>query len=212
MSSAKQEQGRTIMKILVVEECYYTRSGISEFLKKNDNVENIEIVNSPSINEAIDIVARFSPDIILVNLTHYCHHSSYCSHLQKFITLVGNTRIYIYLNSDYPYCENHIALKNNTFILAKKNLPYLLNKLSQITLQEIQKHRATIDECCSIFSPQEHKVIDYWMKEAPNYRISQKLNISNSTVYSHKRHIAEKIKVHNRIELCFIYNIFKYLY
>uniref|UniRef100_UPI0036DAF7EF LuxR C-terminal-related transcriptional regulator n=1 Tax=Photorhabdus sp. RM322S TaxID=3342825 RepID=UPI0036DAF7EF len=200
------------MKILVVEECYYTRSGIIEFLKKNDNVEDIEVVDSPSINDSIDIVARFSPDIVLANLTHYCHHSSYCSNLQKFITLIDNTRIYIYLNSAYPYCENYITLKNNAFILAKKSLPYLLNKLSKITLQEIQKHQMTIDEHCSIFSPQEHKIIDYWMKEIPNYQISQKLNISNSTVYSHKRHITEKIKVHNRIELCFIYNVFKYLY
>ncbi|MEI9600439.1 hypothetical protein V5030_14655 [Moellerella wisconsensis] len=36
--------------------------------------------------------------------------------------------------------------------------------------------------------------------------------MSNSTVYSHKRHITAKVFVKNRIELFFIYNIFKYLY
>ncbi|MER2471779.1 LuxR C-terminal-related transcriptional regulator [Photorhabdus laumondii] len=200
------------MKILIVEECYYTRSGIREFLKKNDNVEDLEIVDSPSINEAINIVTHFTPDIVLANLTHYCHHASYCSDLQKFITLIDNTRIYIYLNSAYPYCDNYITLKDNAVILAKRNLTYLLNKISKTTLQEIQRHRAKIDQHCSIFSPQEHKVIDYWMKEIPNYQISQKLKVSNSTVYSHKRHITEKINVRNRIELCFIYNVFKYLY
>ncbi|NRN26958.1 response regulator transcription factor [Photorhabdus heterorhabditis] len=200
------------MKILVVEECYYTRSGINEFLKKNDNIEDIETTSCSSINEAIDIINRFSPDIVLANLTHYCHHTSYCSNLHKFITLLDNTRIYIYLNNPYPYCDNYIILKSNVFLLTKRNLPYLLNKLGKTTLQEIQKYREKTDECCSIFSPQEHKIINYWMKEVPNYQISQKLRISNSTVYSHKRHIAEKINVRNRIELCFIYNVFKYLY
>lgn len=38
------------------------------------------------------------------------------------------------------------------------------------------------------------------------------MGISNSTVYSQKRHIAAKVFVKNRIELFFIYNIFKYLY
>ncbi|OCQ53711.1 Transcriptional regulatory protein RcsA [Photorhabdus australis subsp. thailandensis] len=200
------------MKILVVEECYYTRSGISEFLKKNDNIEDIEIVSFSSINEAINTINRFSPDIVLANLTHYCHHASYCSNLHKFVTLLDNTRIYIYLDNPYPYCDNYITLKSNVFLLTKKNLPYLLNKLSKTTLKEIQKHREKIDGCCSIFSPQEHKIINYWMKEDPNYQISQKLKISSSTVYSHKRHIAEKINVRNRIELCFLYNVFKYLY
>ncbi|EPJ3766694.1 LuxR C-terminal-related transcriptional regulator, partial [Providencia stuartii] len=45
-----------------------------------------------------------------------------------------------------------------------------------------------------------------------NHIISKKLGISNSTVYSQKRHIVTKVYVKNRIELFFIYNIFKYLY
>ncbi|MFS1563847.1 MAG: LuxR C-terminal-related transcriptional regulator [Candidatus Arsenophonus phytopathogenicus] len=50
------------------------------------------------------------------------------------------------------------------------------------------------------------------MNAVPNHVIARKIGISNSTVYSHKRHITEKIFVNNRIELFFVYNIFKYIY
>ncbi|MBO2802470.1 response regulator transcription factor, partial [Providencia rettgeri] len=64
----------------------------------------------------------------------------------------------------------------------------------------------------SIFTIKEQNIINNWMNETPNHIISRKLGISNSTVYSQKRHIASKVFVKNRIELFFIYNVFKYLY
>ncbi|WP_244590620.1 LuxR C-terminal-related transcriptional regulator [Xenorhabdus mauleonii] len=49
------------------------------------------------------------------------------------------------------------------------------------------------------------------MLEIENHKIAKILKISNSTVYSHKRHIIEKMNLSNKIELVFIYNIFKYV-
>ncbi|PHM40280.1 LuxR family transcriptional regulator [Xenorhabdus mauleonii] len=70
---------------------------------------------------------------------------------------------------------------------------------------------SNFNEYSSIFSPQESKVIYYWMLEIENHKIAKILKISNSTVYSHKRHIIEKMNLSNKIELVFIYNIFKYV-
>ncbi|MDR5611393.1 MAG: LuxR C-terminal-related transcriptional regulator, partial [Arsenophonus sp.] len=100
---------------------------------------------------------------------------------------------------------------NQCFIMSKKILNHVLERL--IETNSILKNITYLsNDNASIFSYQEQKIIKNWMNAVPNHVIARKLGISNSTVYSHKRHITEKIFVNNRIELFFVYNIFKYIY
>ncbi|PHM29382.1 LuxR C-terminal-related transcriptional regulator [Xenorhabdus budapestensis] len=196
------------MKLLIIDECHYTRLGIIESLKENTDILSTA---AHSIQEAINILSIFSPDIILINLTYYGHHSSYCEQMKLFISLVRNTRIYIYIDKLYPWIENYIQLTNKDFILPKRNLSLLLARLKELASHDIQRYFANFNIKSSIFSQQENRIIYYWMLEIDTYKIARILNISSSTVYSHKRHIIEKIGVTNKIELLFVYNIFKYL-
>ena len=163
----------------------------------------------PTVEEATLAIQEFQPDIIIVNLTQYCRYGGHCPLLAQFIHYCTRAKVYIYLDASYPFSETPIPLTESVSILAKKHLPNLLRRLPGFSLERLGIQP---NQQASLFSPQEHKVMCYWMTEMPNYRIARKLNISGSTVYSHKRHITEKIKVRNRLELCFIYNVFKYLY
>ncbi|MBS0056067.1 LuxR C-terminal-related transcriptional regulator [Yersinia sp. Marseille-Q3913] len=194
------------MKILIIDECFYTRSGVNTYF---DSSVSLNLMDSPTVEQATLTVNDFAPDIIIVNLTKYCRFGGYCPLLEQFLSCCGQAKIYIYLDASYPFSETPIPLTDSVSILAKRYLPGLLQKLANIS-NEMRKPHSPYPS--SLFSPQEHKVMCYWMMEMPNYRIARKLNISDSTVYSHKRHITEKIKVRNRLELCFIYNVFKYLY
>ncbi|PHM37515.1 response regulator transcription factor [Xenorhabdus innexi] len=196
------------MKLLIIDECYYTRLGIIEFLKENTDTLTI---GAHSIHDAITALKLFSPDIILINLTHYGYYSSYCEHMKLFVSLAQNIRIYIYFDKPYPWTNNHIQLTNKYFIFPKRNLGLLLQRLKEIASYDIQRYFSHFNAESSIFSPQENRIIYYWMQEIGTYKIAKRLKISCSTVYSHKRHIIEKLKVTNKIELLFIYNIFKYL-
>ncbi|PHM48356.1 response regulator transcription factor [Xenorhabdus miraniensis] len=195
------------MKLLVIEECHYTRLGIIEFLKE---YTDIFLKEATSIQDAINILPVFSPDVILANLTNYGHYSYYCEQLELFISLVNEARIYTYIDKPYPFKKTPIQLTNNDFILSKKNLMMLLNRLKEMTSFDIQRYFSNFNIHSSIFSHQENRVIYYWMLEINTHKIAQILKVSNSTVYSHKRHIIEKTGVSNKIELLFIYNIFKY--
>ncbi|HGJ5857521.1 LuxR C-terminal-related transcriptional regulator [Arsenophonus nasoniae] len=196
------------MKVLIIDECYYTRLGISEYLSK---INKLQFISQDSIKSAINHINNFSPDVVLANLTHYCHHAEYCNQLQTFIEKLHNVRFYIYLDSPYPFTNRPILLKNQCFIMSKKILNYVLERL--IETNSILKNITYLsNDNASIFSYQEQKIIKNWMNAVPNHVIARKLGISNSTVYSHKRHITEKIFVNNRIELFFVYNIFKYIY
>ncbi|OTA21141.1 LuxR family transcriptional regulator [Xenorhabdus beddingii] len=195
------------MKLLIIDECHYTRLGIIEFLKENTHIFPKE---AASIHDAINILPVFSPDIILANLTHYGYHIEYCEQLNLLISLVNEARIYTYINKPYPFGKTPIQLTNNDFFLSKKNLMALLDRLKEMALFDIQHYFSHFNAHNSIFSHQENRVIYYWMLETSTHKIAKILKISNSTVYSHKRHIIEKIGVSNKIELLFIYNIFKY--
>ncbi|MDX7986011.1 helix-turn-helix transcriptional regulator [Xenorhabdus sp. 12] len=196
------------MKILIIDECHYTRLGIIEFLKVNTDILS---TGAGSICDAINIVPTFSPDIILVNLTNYGYCCEYNNQMELFISLANQARIYMYINKPYPLGENHIQLTNKDFILSKQYLTTLLGRLKKMASYDIQHYFSNFNEYSSILSPQESKVIYYWMLEIENHKIAKILKISNSTVYSHKRNIIEKMNISNKIELVFIYNIFKYV-
>ncbi|PHM60526.1 putative regulatory protein [Xenorhabdus stockiae] len=196
------------MKLLIIDECYYTRLGIIESLKENTNILT---AGMHSIHDAITTLQVFSPDIVLMNLTHYGYCSAYCEYMKLFFSLVRDRRIYIYLDKPYPWTDNHIQLTNNDFILPKRNLSLLLQRLKEIASYDIQHYFSHFNTKSSIFSPQENRILYYWMLEIGTYKIAKILKISGSTVYSHKRHIIEKLGVVNQMELLFTYNIFKYL-
>ena len=201
------------MKILIIDECFYTRSGVNTYL---NNSASLNLMDVPTVEQATFAIHNFNPEIIIVNLTQYCRFGGHCPLLAQFISCCAQAKVYIYLDASYPFSETPIPLTETVSILAKKHLPELKKSLSRASDDNSGNSGNTCNShhSChsSLFSPQEHKVMCYWMTEMPNYRIARKLNISDSTVYSHKRHITEKIKVRNRLELCFIYNVFKYLY
>ncbi|MEX6154191.1 LuxR C-terminal-related transcriptional regulator [Providencia hangzhouensis] len=197
------------MRILVIDECYYTRLGITEYLSKN---KKLEFISTGCIKEAIGFMNTNLPSIILVNLTYYCNYSDYCPTLQQLLSNTNNARFYIYINAPYPQTNNPLLLKDNYFILSKSIIIQTLDKVicDHEQIEKITKLANNIES--SIFTIKEQNIINNWMNETPNHIISRKLGISNSTVYSQKRHIASKVFVKNRIELFFIYNVFKYLY
>lgn len=192
------------MKLLVVDECCFTRIGIANHF--TDNVF-ASVKCCPDIDTALPLLASFKPNHILVNLTNYCRCTTDNQLLSAFITAAWRATVHIYLDVPYPYSESPLRIASNTFLFNKAVLPIALKTLSKIP-SELMKD----EEAHSLFSPQELTVMRYWMSEMPNYRIAKKLQISAHTVYVHKRHITEKINVRNRLEFYSLYNILRYFY
>lgn len=192
------------MKLLIVDECGFTRLGIASHF--NDNVF-ASVTCCQNIEAALPLIASFKPSHILLNLTKYCRYSENNSLLQAFIMATRTSILHIYLDAPYPYCKSPMRIACNAFLFNKAALPEALKDLRDNPVTIIN----TRDEH-SIFSPQELTVMKYWMSEMPNYRIAKKLQISSHTVYVHKRHITEKINVRNRLEFYSLYNVLRYFY
>ncbi|EIC83630.1 LuxR family transcriptional regulator [Serratia sp. M24T3] len=195
------------MKILIVEPCGYMRLGMLSVLTKN---RQIEVVDVDSLEKALVEATNLKPDIILANMTSHCHSTQTSCNINNFLKLRTTSRIYCYLDANYPESDEPITIAENFLILKKQMVNSILHRLN-----DLASTRAPLKICTqpySIYSDQEILVMNDWMAEVPNYRIAKKLNISDRTVYVHKRHITQKIKVRNRLEFCFIYNLIKYFY
>jgi hypothetical protein len=58
------------MKLSIIEPCGFTRLGIYSYLIENNNLDIIDSVNIP---KSLKSLHEFQPDVILVNMTQYCH-------------------------------------------------------------------------------------------------------------------------------------------
>lgn len=94
-----------------------------------------------SIEEANHYINNSMPDIIFIDLTKYCREVAHCQHLQYFFSLTQECRLYLYIDANYPDKDRPIALTNNCFILAKRVLPWVLERTSTLTSR------------CQVFSP-----------------------------------------------------------
>ncbi|WP_431295704.1 LuxR C-terminal-related transcriptional regulator [Rahnella sp. PAMC 25559] len=195
------------MKLSVIEPCGFTRLGVFSYLIENND---LDIIDSVNISQALKSFNEFQPDLILVNMTQYCHSAELSEELKAFFEFRHGARIYCYIDANYPECDDPIPITRDVFILNKQSLTTLLKQIASDPDAYLQGNNVGLPRM--LFSDQEILVMNYWMSEMPNYRIARKLNISSRTVYVHKRHLAQKIKVRNRLEFCFIYNLIKYLF
>ncbi len=195
------------MKLSVIEPCGFTRLGVFSYLIENND---LYIIDSVNISQALKSFNEFQPDLILVNMTQYCHSAELSEELKAFFEFRHGARIYCYIDANYPECDDPIPITRDVFILNKQSLTTLLKQIASDPDAYVQGNNVGLPRM--LFSDQEILVMNYWMSEMPNYRIARKLNISSRTVYVHKRHLAQKIKVRNRLEFCFIYNLIKYLF
>ncbi len=195
------------MKILIVEPCSFMRLGMLLTLTKS---HYIEVIDVNCLEQALVEAPEFKPDIILANMTCHCHCGQINSNINNFLKLRSCSKVYGYLDANYPDSDEPITLAENFLITKKHRVKSLLLRL--IAMASSGESLQICTQPYSIYSDQEILVMNDWMAETPNYRIAKKLNISDRTVYVHKRHITQKIKVRNRLEFCFIYNLIKYFY
>ncbi|PVZ87949.1 helix-turn-helix transcriptional regulator [Serratia sp. S1B] len=191
------------MKLLVMDECGFTRLGVASCF--NDPLL-ASVTCCQDLQSALSLLTTIKPSHILLNLTDYCRYSENTPLMQTLFNAARQSTLYIYLDTPYPYSNIPMQIADNTFLFNKVAMLDVLNLLRDNPVALMNK------EHYSLFSPQELSVMKYWMSEIPNYRIAKKLHISTHTVYVHKRHITEKVNVRNRLEFYSLYNVLRYFY
>lgn len=199
------------MELLVIDPCRYTRLGIGLFIK---NEQHININYISSISDLISNQLEKSADIILANLSPYCRYDIPAPELQAFLRQPQRAPCFIYTHAYYPYALSPLYLQHGTYLINKKMTPALLQQLSyhaqrQMSPAHLVEH---IYGSLPLLTPREIMVMHDWMRQIPNHRIALRMQLSPRTVYAHKRRLVEKIRVKNRIELCYLYHLLRHIY
>lgn len=148
------------MKLLVVDECCFTRVGIASYFA-DSGITTIKCCHS--IEYATPLLASFQPSHILVNLSNQCRYNEADAQLLAFMEASQSALLFIYLDTPYPYSETPMRIADNAFLFNKSILPLTLR-----TLRENPLALADDGEERSLFSPQELTVMKYWMAEMPS--------------------------------------------
>ncbi|MBS2694181.1 LuxR family transcriptional regulator, partial [Salmonella enterica subsp. enterica serovar 1,4,[5],12:i:-] len=90
------------MKLLVVDECCFTRVGIASYFA-DSGITTIKCCHS--IEYATSLLASFQPSHILVNLSNQCRYNEADAQLQAFMEASQSALLFIYLDTPYPYSE-----------------------------------------------------------------------------------------------------------
>ena len=201
------------IKIMVVDEHRILREGLSTLIAKQPDMEIIG--EATDGREALELLAKLSPDLILMDVTMPNLNGIEATRKIKS----KNPEIEIIalsLHSDRRYVLGMIdagasgyLLKECAFeelvraintVMAKKK--YLSPGISDILIEEYVKK--TTQEKPTIYSkltPREREILQLIAEGRNTKEIARYLFISVKTVETHRRHIKKKLKVQSVAEL-----------
>ena len=104
------------MKLLVVDECCFTRVGIASYFA-DSGITTIKCCHS--IEYATPLLASFQPSHILVNLSNQCRYNEADAQLLAFMEASQSALLFIYLDTPYPYSETPMRIADNAFLFNK---------------------------------------------------------------------------------------------
>ncbi|MDM1789857.1 hypothetical protein LZ337_15075 [Serratia marcescens] len=116
------------MKLLVVDECCFTRVGIASYFA-DSGITTIKCCHS--IEYATPLLASFQPSHILVNLSNQCRYNEADAQLLAFMEASQSALLFIYLDTPYPYSETPMRIADNAFLFNKSILPLTLRTLRE---------------------------------------------------------------------------------
>ena len=115
------------MKLLVVDECCFTRVGIASYFA-DSGITTIKCCHS--IEYATPLLASFQPSHILVNLSNQCRYNEADAQLLAFMEASQSALLFIYL--DTPTATAPMRIADNAFLFNKSILPLTLRTLREI--------------------------------------------------------------------------------
>jgi DNA-binding CsgD family transcriptional regulator len=193
------------MRIMIIDSCVFTLLGACCFFEKYPSVTT---EHATALEQGLPLVTDFRPDIVLVNLTHYCRRGGEFPQLVDFFNACGDAQVYIYVDAPYPTAGEPITLTGRVSLMNKQCLLPLLHQIGETCRPPALLKRTGKG---FLYSRQELAVIALWMAQQTNHDIARQLGICGRTVYVHKRQAIRKLTVRNRLEFCFLYHVLKYV-
>jgi len=183
-----------MLKILVIDRCHFTRSGIEAWLNHSERFTASFVVSG--LNNLLLVkehIQQWKPHLVIADLYGFLNDALSLQHITPFLLACGSSPL---------------ILLESGGISAPLRHPVCAVLTKQIPLHELADniHRALLsgpvkeapDNASPLLTPQEEKVLTMWMEGASNNAIACALSIHGKTVYTYKRNIRMKLHMGNR--------------
>ncbi|MDW2742479.1 helix-turn-helix transcriptional regulator [Atlantibacter subterraneus] len=185
-------------KILVIDRCYYSRTGLAQLI--SESALSIDVVQTDDLLRAREYM-KWKPDIVIADFYGFLHDLHHIDQLSSiFAASSTKTRFILLPSARSAQLENYCATQDIWFS-ADKSCPLeavdeaLQNALTRMHVKVDNRHIA------SLLTLREEQILQLWKKGDSNESIAECMQITVKTVYTYKRNIRMKLGANNRFTL-----------
>lgn len=187
-----------MLKILVIDRCHFTRTGIEALLNHSGRFSSSFLVSG--INNLLlakEHILQWKPHLVIADLYSFISEAHSSPPVKPFFMSCGVIPLILLESADRQHAPIATSQSLAHSVLTKHTS---LNALSH-TIQEALQDRPTLElaeHTTPLLTPQEEKVLSMWMDGVSNNAIAAALSIHDKTVYTYKRNIRMKLHLGNR--------------
>lgn len=187
-----------MLKILVIDRCHFTRTGIEALLNHSGRFNSSFLVSG--INNLLlakEHILQWKPHLVIADLYSFISEAHSTPPVKPFFMNCGVIPLILLQSADRQHASIPASQATTYSVLTKHTS---LNALTH-TIQEALQDRPTLalaENATPLLTPQEEKVLSMWMDGVSNQVIAATLSIHGKTVYTYKRNIRMKLHLGNR--------------
>ena len=187
-----------MLKILVIDRCHFTRTGIEALLNHSGRFSSSFLVSG--INNLLlakEHILQWKPHLVIADLYSFISEAHSTPPVKPFFMSCGVIPLILLQSADRQHASIPTSQATAYSVLTKHTS---LNALTH-TIQEALQDRPTLalaENPTPLLTPQEEKVLSMWMDGVSNNAIAATLSIHGKTVYTYKRNIRMKLHLGNR--------------
>lgn len=183
-----------MLKILVIDRCHFTRSGIEAWLNRSEFFNHSFLVSG--LNNLLLVkehIQQWKPHLVIADLYGFLNDARSVQYIAPFVFACGSSPL---------------ILLESGGLAETQRYPVYAALSKQVALPELAEniHNALLSgsvaeapgNASPLLTPQEEKVLTMWMEGASNNAIACALSIHAKTVYTYKRNIRMKLHMDNR--------------
>lgn len=167
--------------IVIVENSQLISEGLISILSKDDSLGNLQVVES--ISEFQQINLRINANLVLINAALIQNQ------LKEFQLLKKEFEQTLWVGVVYSFYEQNLLSEFDEIITINEKSDKLLNKIENLLNTHTKKNSQTQQEA---LSDREIDVLKLLVGGKANKEIADLLNISIHTVISHRKNISQK--------------------